>query len=134
MCVPDTWAMLVLGERFGSDGGHEVVPLGWTAQPVRTDPQGTAYAGATRTGADVAERKGLLWAGLWRLTQNRVVPTVFCVASRTTAGQAMGSLGVTDPKLHFDCSEPYSKPCNMAYPRNTFKYIMFVPTLEIPMQ
>ena len=62
---------------------------------------GQTHAGAAAAGADVAEREGLLWAGLWRLSQNRLVPTVFCVDSQTTAGQAMGTLGVTEPDLSY---------------------------------
>ena len=99
--MPDAWAMLVLGERFNADGTSLVCPIGWTARPVRTDPSGTCFAGATRIGADVAEREGLLWAGLWRLTQNCVTPTVFCVDSKTTSGQATGLLGVADPDLSY---------------------------------
>ena len=43
--------MIVLGERFGLDDDHsEVVPLGWSAQPVRTDPcYGQDYGGSRKT-------------------------------------------------------------------------------------
>ena len=43
----------------------------------------------------------MLRAGLWRLSQNRLVPTVFCVDSQTTAGQAMGTLDVTELDLSY---------------------------------
>lgn len=98
---PDAWAMLVLGEVYHPDGSSTVEAIGWMAHPVRTDPNGTSYAGAVRIGADVAEREGLLSAGLWRLTQNTDIPTVFCVDSRVTGGQAMGSLGVTEADLSY---------------------------------
>lgn len=99
--TPDAWAMLVIGEKFQEDGTSLVCPIGWTAHPVRTDPLGASYAGATRIGADVAEREGLLWAGLWRLTQNCITPTLFCVDSKTTSGQASGLLGVSEPDLSY---------------------------------
>ena len=101
MSMPDTWAMLVLGERYISDSDSEIVPIGWAAHPVRTDPCGSCFAGSTRIGADIAEREGLLWAGLWRLTQNQVTPTVFCVDSKVTGGQADGTVGVADPDMTY---------------------------------
>ncbi|CAL1139425.1 unnamed protein product [Cladocopium goreaui] len=99
--TPDAWAMLVLGEKFHNDGTSQICPLGWTAHPVRTDPTGCCYAGATRIGADIAEREGLLWAGLWRITQNCITPTVFCVDSKITSGQAIGAIGVSEPDLSY---------------------------------
>jgi len=101
MTMPDTWAMIVLGERYTTDTDSIVVPLGWQAHPVRTDPQGSCFVGSTRIGADVAEREGLLWAGLWRLSQNSIVPTVFCVDSQITGGQAAGTIGVSEPDLTY---------------------------------
>ena len=101
MTMPDTWAMIVLGERYTTDTDSIVVPLGWQAHPVRTDPQGSCFVGSTRIGADVAEREGLLWAGLWRLSQNSIVPTVFCVDSQITGGQAAGTVGVSEPDLTY---------------------------------
>ena len=101
MTMPDTWAMLVLGERYNEGSGSTIVPLGWQAHPVRTDPLGSCFAGSTRIGADVAEKEWLLWAGLWRLSQDCIVPTVFCVDSQTTSGQAEGTLGVSDPDLTY---------------------------------
>ena len=101
MSMPDTWAMLVLGERYTTDSDSEIVPIGWAAHPVRTDPCGSCFAGSTRIGADIAEREGLLWAGLWRLTQNQVTPTVFCVDSKVTCGQADGTVGVADPDMTY---------------------------------
>lgn len=99
--MPDTWAMLVLGERFISDTDSEIIPIGWTAHPVRTDPSGSCFAGSTRIGADVAEREGLLWAGLWRLTINQITPTIFCVDSQITGGQADGTIGTADPNMTY---------------------------------
>ena len=99
--APDAWAMLVLGETFHDDGSSTVQTIGWTAQPVRTDAGGQSFAGASRIGAEVAEREGLLAAGIWRLTQNTNIPTVFCVDSRVTGGQAVGEIGTQAPDLSY---------------------------------
>lgn len=93
--------MLVLGERYISDTESIVAPIGWAAHPVRTDPGGSCFAGSTRIGADVAEKEGLLWAGLWRLSVNQITPTVFCVDSQTTGGQADGSIGTSEPNMTY---------------------------------
>lgn len=101
MNMPDAWAMLLLGERFEVTGNSIVVPIGWMAHPVRTDPLGSCYAGAQRIGADVAEREGLIWSGLWRLAQDCVTPTLFCVDSQVTGAQAFGQTGTLEPDLSF---------------------------------
>ena len=99
--APDAWAMLVLGELYHLGGTSTIEAIGWTAHPVRTDPAGCSYAGATRIGAEIAEREGLIAAGLWRLTQNTNMPTVFCVDSSVTGGQAIGQLGVVEADLSY---------------------------------
>jgi hypothetical protein len=101
MTMPDTWAMLVLGERYTTASDSVIIPIGWAAHPVRTDPLGSCFAGSTRIGADIAEREGVLWAGIWRLTLNQITPTVFCVDSQITSGQADGTIGVADPDTTF---------------------------------
>ena len=73
---------------------------GW-AHPVRTDPLGSCYAGAHRIGAEVAEREGLFWSGLWRLTQDCVTPTLFCVDSQVTGAQAVGQTGALEPDVSY---------------------------------
>jgi len=96
--LPDTWSMLVLGEKFTTDGASIVEPLGWCAHPVRYDEHGACYTGAQRIGAEVAERDALVWAGLWRIAQDSVTPTVFCCDSLTSGKQAFGliSAGTAD--------------------------------------
>ena len=101
MTMPDTWAMLVVGERYNENTASTIVPIGWQVHPVQTDPLGSCFAGSTRIGADVAEKEGLLWAGLWRLSQDCIVPTVFCVDSQITSGQAAGTLGASDPDMTY---------------------------------
>ena len=94
---PDAWAMLVLGEKLLDDGATVVEPIGWCAHPVLYDPKGTGYAHATRIGAEVAEREALIWAGIWRLTQNCSTPTVFCCDSLSCGNQAFGNIGAGSP-------------------------------------
>ena len=91
---PDSWAMLVLGETLNADGSSTVEPIGWCAHPVHYDPNGTCYTHAQRIGAEVAEREALIWAGLWRLTQDSTIPTIFCCDSLTCGSQAFGLIGV----------------------------------------
>ena len=91
---PDSWAMLVLGEAMLPDGSSIVEPIGWCAHPVHYDSQGSCFTHATRIGAEVAEREALIWAGLWRLTQDTTMPTIFCCDSLTCGNQAFGYMGV----------------------------------------
>ena len=98
----DTWAFLVIGERFQPDDQpSEFHALGWLAHPVRYNPTGQAFNGASRIGADQAERAAVTFAGLWRLAQNTNVRTVICTDSATTGGQAFGTLGTADPDESF---------------------------------
>eukprot|EP00435_Cladocopium_sp_Y103_P041715 s1980_g11.t1 len=101
---PDTWALVIIGEIFSPNANDEstIHVLGWTAQPVRYDPSGTAYTGVTRLGSDMAERSALIGAAIWRLTQNHSVPTVICTDSQTGGGQAFGILGagIADDSYH----------------------------------
>lgn len=91
---PDSWAMLVLAESHKPNGSSIVEPIGWCAHPVHYDPAGSCYTHATRIGAEVAEREAMIWAGLWRLTQDSTTPTIFCCDSLTCGNQAFGIMGV----------------------------------------
>jgi hypothetical protein len=128
MTMPDTWAMLVLGERYNEGSGSTIVPLGWQAHPVRTDPLGSCFAGSTRIGADVAEKEGLLWAGLWRLSQDCIVPTVFCVDSQTTSGQAKEHWESQTLILHIAYCEVRSNVSKLDYLLATSRCTMCAPT------
>eukprot|EP00435_Cladocopium_sp_Y103_P007071 s4733_g2.t1 len=94
--LQDAWACLILGELHGL-----VHPIGWMAHPVTYDTQGKAFLGNSRIGPDQAERAALTSAGLWRLTQNCMVPTTFCVDSLTTGAQAFGQMGASAPDESF---------------------------------
>eukprot|EP00438_Fugacium_kawagutii_P019686 Skav225750 [mRNA] locus=scaffold28:127228:132394:+ [translate_table: standard] len=90
----DTWAFLVLGERYTPAPGQKaLVFLGWTSQPIIYQQTSPAFLGTTSLGADHAEREGLAWAALWRLGQDDQRATVFRTDSLVTKGQADGSLG-----------------------------------------
>lgn len=94
----DTWAMLILGERYDPPGLRIV---GWSAQQVHYDTCSAMHLGATRIGADVAEQEGLSWAALWRLSRNWNVPTCFRSDSKTALGQAEGVIGTTNVTENF---------------------------------
>ena len=92
----------MVGETFAKDTTPAVThAIGWTAHPVRYDPKGAAFNGATRIGSDQAERAAMTFAGLWRLAQNTNVITVFCTDSTTTGGQAFGHLGAAEPEASY---------------------------------
>ena len=86
----DTWAMVILGERYDPPS---LQFLGWCAHPVIYDEEHNMHLGAQRLGADVAEREGLCWAALGRLSQNWRVATCFRSDSKMALGQAEGLLG-----------------------------------------
>ena len=89
----DTWAFVVLGERYDPPG---LKFMGWTAQAVHYDSQSNMHVGAQRIGADVAEKEGLAWAAFWRISQNWNIATCFRSDSRTALGQAAGQTGTAD--------------------------------------
>lgn len=95
----DTWAMLVLGERYDPPG---LKLLGWSAQAIHYDTESNAHLGATRIGADIAEKEGLIWAGLWRLSQNWSIYTCFRSDSNVALGQASGQTGTGHAEETFE--------------------------------
>ena len=98
---PDTWAMLVLGELFQENKESVIEVIGWCTHPVRYDAQGANYTFAERLGAEVAERQALIWAGLWRIMQNSLTPTVFCCDSMTCGKQAFGDMVTAVPDASY---------------------------------
>ena len=86
----DTWAYVVVGERYHPPG---LKFMGWNAQAVHYEPSSNVHIGASRLGADVAEKEGLAWGALWRLSQNWNIATCFRSDSRTALGQAEGVVG-----------------------------------------
>lgn len=103
----DTWAMVVVGERYEPPG---VTLLGWCAQPVIYDTTNRMHLGAQRVGADLAEREGLSWAALWRVSQNWNIATCFRSDSNTALGQAAGILGTS----HIDDSFAFLRGAHQA--------------------
>jgi len=89
----DTWAFLVLGERYDPPG---LKFIGWNAHAVHYDSCSNMHVGAHRIGADVAEKEGLAWAAFWRISQNWNIATCFRSDSRTALGQAAGQKGTAD--------------------------------------
>ena len=98
---PDTWAFIVVGEKYINDNSSQTCLLGWTAQPVRYDPLGSAYTGIQRIGSDMAERSALIAAAMWRIGLNHSISTTICTDSATGGGQAAGLLGTETPDESF---------------------------------
>ena len=94
---PDAWSFVVVGEVFIDERSSKLTVLGWTSQPVRYTPGGSAFTGITRTGSDMAERSALIGAASWRLSIDHAIPTVFCFDSLLSSGQAKGSIGTAEP-------------------------------------
>ena len=84
---------MVLGERYSPPG---LKFLGWNAHAIHYDTASNMHIGATRMGADVAEKEGLAWAAFWRVSQNWNIATCFRSDSRTALGQAAGLKGTAD--------------------------------------
>eukprot|EP00435_Cladocopium_sp_Y103_P009314 s83_g2.t1 len=95
--VPDTWAFLVLGERYAHDGAPpEIVFLGWHAQSVTYETDLSHFLGTDKIGSEFAEREALFWSALWRLSVNLTTPTIFRSDSVTSADQSTGRAGSCD--------------------------------------
>lgn len=90
--TPDAWSFVVLGE-YHDGRPHDKEFLGWTANRVIYDPRVDHHAGATRIGSDTAEREGLIWSGLWRISCNVDTPTLFVVDAQSAGNFARGDSG-----------------------------------------
>ena len=119
---PDTWAMVVIGEVFDHQAptGTNLTILGWTAHPVRWDPDGSAFTGISRIGSDMAERDGLIGAAMWRLSCNHAIPTVVCTDSMLSAGQASGEIGTAQPDQSFCLMRALYQALDLALPNGDF--------------
>ena len=93
----DAWAYAVVGERYGDNDESNLTLVGWTSQAVCYEKDSPWFTGVDRAGADVAERDALIWAGLWRLSINSDIPTVFCFDSATAGYFASGLFGSPQP-------------------------------------
>ena len=98
---PDAWSFVVIGEEFVVNFNSKLTILGWTSQPVRYTPGGSAYTGMQRTCSDLAERSALIAAACWRLSLDHAIATVFCSDSLQSGGQAQGTIGIADPDESF---------------------------------
>lgn len=100
--IPDAWAFVVLGEKYGSHGNDSTITfLGWHSQPVLYESSLPHFLGTDAIGSEFAEREGLFWAGLWRLGINCTIPTVFRTDASTTAEQASGCTNCHDNHATF---------------------------------
>ena len=91
--TPDAWAFAVVGEMYATDDHPGSLTLiGWQAQCVIYENDCNAYTGTDQIGAEFSEREALLFAGLWRLSLNSNIPTIFRTDSTTTADQASHEL------------------------------------------
>ena len=95
--ISDSWAFAVFAEQYGTqpDEPSTLEFLGWSCQTVLYDMDAAHSIGTSRTGSDASETEALFWAGLWRLSRNDVVPTVFVSDSRLVGDQAAGRCGST---------------------------------------
>ncbi len=92
--TPDAWGFAVLGEYAdGRTNSKEF--LGWTANRVIYDSDTDYYVGATRISSDSAEREGLIWSGLWRLSLDLDTPTFFVTDSQIAGRFAKGDSGTS---------------------------------------
>eukprot|EP00435_Cladocopium_sp_Y103_P058160 s489_g20.t1 len=95
--VPDSWAYVVLGERYSTNGGESTtVLLGWHAQTVTYEADLSHFIGTDQIGSEFSEREALFWSALWRLSINLDTPTVFRSDSVTSATQSIGLAGSCD--------------------------------------
>eukprot|EP00435_Cladocopium_sp_Y103_P029363 s104_g7.t1 len=95
--VPDSWAYVVLGERYSANGGESTtVLLGWHAQTVTYEVDLSHFIGTDQIGSEFSEREALFLSALWRLSINLDTPTVFRSDSVTSATQSTGLAGSCD--------------------------------------
>lgn len=90
--TPDAWSFVVIGE-YADGRPNDKEFLGWTANRVIYDPLVDHHAGATHIGSDTAEREGLLWSGIWRLSCDIDTPTLFVTDSQVAGSFAQGDSG-----------------------------------------
>lgn len=103
--VSDSWAFAVFGEQYPPDqhSASKLQFLGWHCQNILCDPEAAHYLGTDRIGSDSSETEAMIWAGLWRLSQNNRIPTTFVSDSRLIGDQAAGRIGSNiqdEPFLH----------------------------------
>jgi hypothetical protein len=99
--VPDSWAFVAIGETYDAPPDERFCLLGWQAQQVRYQEDSNAFAGALRIGSLIAEREGLFFAALWRMSRNENTATLFRSDSQLSCEQATGTTGSAEVDLSF---------------------------------
>eukprot|EP00435_Cladocopium_sp_Y103_P064835 s146_g26.t1 len=93
--LSDSWAFAVFAEQYpdGPQQPSKLQFLGFQCQQVLYEAAAAHHIGTTRIGSDASETEALFWAGLWRLSRNDAIPTVFVSDSRLVGDQAAGRIG-----------------------------------------
>ena len=93
--ISDSWAFAVFAEKYAEhpDQPSQIQFLGFQCHQVLYEEQAPHHIGTSKTGSDAAETEALFWAGLWRISQNNNIPTVFVSDSRLVGDQAAGRIG-----------------------------------------
>ena len=93
--LSDSWAFAVFAEQYSllPDQPSRLQFLGFQCHQVLYEEQAPHFIGTNKTGSDAAETEALFWAGLWRVSQNNDIPTVFVSDSRLIGDQAAGRAG-----------------------------------------
>ena len=99
--IPDSWAFVAIGETYDAPPADRFCLLGWQAQQVRYSADSSAYSGALRIGSLIAEREGLFFAALWRISRNENTATLFRSDSQLSCEQACGVTGSAEVDLSF---------------------------------
>ena len=95
--ISDSWSFAVFAEQYSTDGSQpsRLQFLGWQCHQVLYETHAHHYIGTQKVGSDAAETEALFWAGLWRISQNHCIPTIFVSDSRLVGDQAAGRIGST---------------------------------------
>ena len=116
--IPDSWAFVVLGEKYAGGTLHFV---GWCAHQVRCSPDHEWHLGSRAIGPWIAEREALIFAFLWRIGLNCNIPIVFRSDSVLTIGQANGSLGAAQIDCTFEILRGCFQLLEIALPCDTVR-------------
>ena len=113
----DGWSFLVLAEFYGDSVTPGALAYGGHAHgQVQRDATHPQFAGADRVGSEVGEREALFWVGLWRISLNLDIATVFRCDSLTTMSQAEGACGASNIDQSFLLLRGVFQSLQMAFP------------------
>ena len=93
--ISDSWAFAVFAEQYEGDPAQpaRLQFFGWQCQQVIYESHAQHHIVTQKVGSDASETQALFWAGLWRLSRNSRIPTVFVRDSRLVGDQAAGRIG-----------------------------------------